>query len=221
MKQIGTGRSAEVFEHGAGEVLRRYRSPRDTEREVAAMQHARDHCFPVPAARALNDTDIVMDRVEGPTMLEDMMRRPWRMKSHAATLAALLDQLHSVPGASWLPAPFGDGDALLHLDLHPENVILTGTGPMVIDWTNAARGPGAADVAHTWLVLACSLPPEDPLERAVTVAGRRIFLALFLRHYSRAELVAQLPAVSDFRLTRPNLPAAEKEAIRTLVGNAA
>ena len=66
------GARADVFEHGAGEVLRRYREPRDTEREVAAMEHARAHGYPVPAARALNDTDIVMERVEGPTMLEDI-----------------------------------------------------------------------------------------------------------------------------------------------------
>ena len=35
---IGTGRSADVFEHGPGEVLRRYREGRDTELEVAAME---------------------------------------------------------------------------------------------------------------------------------------------------------------------------------------
>jgi RIO-like serine/threonine protein kinase len=61
-----------VFEHGAGEVLRRYRRPRDTEREVAAMEHARSHGFPVPAARALNDTEIVMERLSGQTMLGDL-----------------------------------------------------------------------------------------------------------------------------------------------------
>jgi hypothetical protein len=153
-------------------------------------------------------------------MLEDMMRRPWRMGKHAATLAALLDRLHAIPAPDWLPAPIGGGDALLHLDLHPENVILTASGPMVIDWPNAARGNGAADVAHTWLVLACSLPPEDPLKRAVTLAGRRLFLGLFLRHYSRPELVAELPAVGAFRLTRPNLPAGEAESIRTVVEDA-
>jgi hypothetical protein len=49
-----------VFEHGPHDVLRRYREPRDTAREVAAMEHARSAGYPVPAARALSDTDIVM-----------------------------------------------------------------------------------------------------------------------------------------------------------------
>jgi Ser/Thr protein kinase RdoA (MazF antagonist) len=206
-----------VFEHGPREVLRRYRAPRDTEREVAAMEHARAHGYPVPAARALNETDIVMERVEGPTMLADMMQAPWRIRRHATTLADLLDRLHTIAAPAWLPAPLGDGHALLHLDLHPENVILTGEGPVVIDWPNAARGPAAADVAHTWIVLACSLPPNDLLKRAVALIGRRLFLTLFLRHYSRPELRALLPAVADYRLATRALPTGEPDSIRRLV----
>jgi aminoglycoside phosphotransferase (APT) family kinase protein len=206
-----------VFEHGAGEVLRRYFEPHDTEREVAAMEHARAHGYPVPAARALSDSDIVMERLDGPTMLEDMMEHPWRMARHAATLASLLNRLHAIPPPEWFHAPVGDGDALLHLDLHPENVILTERGPVVIDWPNAARGPGGADVAHTWLVLACSLPPEDRLKRAVTLSGRRLFLALFLRNYSRAELRGHLAAVGGYRAGHRTLPPGELESITRLV----
>ena len=70
-------------------------------------------------------------------------------------------------------------------------MILTARGPVVIDWPNAARGPAAADVAHTWIVLACSAAARRTRsgERSRS-AGRRLFLALFLRHYSRPELVA-------------------------------
>ena len=207
-----------MFEHGAQEVLRRYREPRDTEREVAVMEHARAHGYPVPAARALNDTDIVMERAEGPTMLGDMMRNPWRMHRHAVTLATLLDRLHAITAPDWLPSPLGAGTALLHLDLHPENVILTRRGPVVIDWPNAAADPAAADVAHTWVVLACSLPPEDPVKRAVALGGRRLFLALFLRNYARADLGTHLGAVGDYRAANRTLPPGELESIRKAGG---
>jgi aminoglycoside phosphotransferase (APT) family kinase protein len=217
LRPVGTGRSADVFEHGDGQVLRRYRTPRDTEREVAAMEHARAHGYPAPAARALNETDIVMERLAGPTMLVDMMQRPWRIRRHAATLALLLDGLHAIPAPGWLPAPVGDGEALLHLDLHPQNVILTERGPVVIDWPNVARGPGAVDVAHSWIVVACSLPPNDALTRAVTLAGRRVFLALFLRHFPRAELRAHLPAAAEYRLAIRTLPDGEPESIKRLL----
>jgi hypothetical protein len=43
---------------------------------------------------------------------------------------------------------------VLHLDLHPENVMLTGRGPVVIDWRNAEAGPADLDTAFTALILA-------------------------------------------------------------------
>jgi aminoglycoside phosphotransferase (APT) family kinase protein len=213
---VGRGRSADVFAHGPGEVLRRYRSPRDTEREVAAMEHARLHGFPVPAARVLNDTEIVMERLSGPTMLDDLGRRPWLVSRYGTTLARLHDQLHAIRAPAWLDAPLGEGDALLHLDLHPDNVIMTPAGPAVIDWPNAARGPAAADVAHTWIVLASSLPADGVYRRALSRVGRSAFLYFFLRRFDRPELVERIEAVAAYRLSNRTLPAAELEAVRRL-----
>ena len=34
------------------------------------------------------------------------------------------------------------GDRVLHIDLHPENVIISPAGPVVIDWSGASAGPG-------------------------------------------------------------------------------
>ena len=47
------------------------------------------------------------------------------------------------------------GDRLVHLDLHPMNVMITPTGPIVIDWPNAARGDPLTDVAVTLVLLTC------------------------------------------------------------------
>jgi Ser/Thr protein kinase RdoA (MazF antagonist) len=206
--------TADVFEHGQGKVLRHYRTPRDTEREVAAMEHVRAHGYPVPAARAINDTDIVMDRLEGPTMLDDLGRRPWLIDRHAATLAALHRRLHAIEAPAWLSAPLGDGRSILHLDLHPDNVMLTAGGPIVIDWPNVARGPAEADVAHTWIVLACSTPTTGAYRQVLSRLGRRIFLSRFLRHFDRTVLTAQIEAAGRYRLANRNLPDGELRAIR-------
>jgi Ser/Thr protein kinase RdoA (MazF antagonist) len=214
---VGKGRSADVFEHGDGRVLRRYRDPRDTEREVAAMEHARARGYPVPAAEALNRTDIVMDRIEGPTMLADLARRPWRVPQHATTLAKLHERLHAIAAPGWLPAPLGSGDCLLHLDLHPENVILSEAGPVVIDWPNAARGPSAGDVAHTWIVIACAAAPGGAYQRMASALGRRLFLRLFLAHFDRAELLSQLGRAGAYRLANRTLPETELEAVSRLL----
>jgi aminoglycoside phosphotransferase (APT) family kinase protein len=66
------------------------------------------------------------------------------------------------------------GGGLVHLDLHPGNVVLTASGPMVIDWPNAARGDGLADVAYTWVILTTSRPEASLLHRLILATGRRL-----------------------------------------------
>ena len=214
---VGAGRSADVYAYGDNRVLRRYRQPRDTESEVAAMEHARSRGFPAPAAEAVSPTDIVMDRIEGRTMLAEMLQRPWLLPRYAAMLATLHDRLHAIDGPDWLEAPLGEGGSLLHLDLHPDNVILSPAGPVVIDWPNAARGPSRAEIAHTWIVLACSIPPTGIYRRAASVAGRRLFLSLFLRRWQRAEVASHLEAAGSYRLGNRNLPPAEIKAVSALL----
>ncbi|WP_213012987.1 phosphotransferase, partial [Paractinoplanes toevensis] len=48
----------------------------------------------------------------------------------------------------------GSGSTIVHLDLHPENVLLTRRGPVVIDWCNAGDGAGDLDTALSAIILA-------------------------------------------------------------------
>ena len=230
---VGSGRSADVYEYGPDQVLRRYRQPGDTEREVAGMEHARRHGFPVAAAKAINGTDIVMERLRGPTMLEVLERRPWLVARHAALLASLHRRLHAIEAPDWLPAPVGTGSDLVHLDLHPANVILTADGPSVIDWPNVARGPGCGDVAYTWIILATAASPGGGLRdrlvtaagrrgRLVSATGRRGFMALFLRQFDRAhrtEITRWAPVGAAARLEDRTLPEAERRKVARLAGS--
>jgi Ser/Thr protein kinase RdoA (MazF antagonist) len=93
------------------------------------------------------DDALVLERADGPTMLADLHRRPWRALGAARTLAQLHALLHEIPF---------EGERLLHLDLHPDNVLLARRGPVVIDWTNARAGDAALDVALTWVIGATS-----------------------------------------------------------------
>jgi aminoglycoside phosphotransferase (APT) family kinase protein len=213
---VGRGRSADVFEYGPDRVLRRYRAPRDTEREVAGMEHARRQGFPAPAAEALSDTDIVMERLRGPTMLEELGSRPWRAAAHAALLASLHNKLHAIEAPSWLPEPMGPGSALLHFDLHPDNVILTENGPEVIDWPNVARGPSLADVAFTCVILTTAAPLGGRLTRLSAAAGRGGFRWLFMRHFAPAEIKGWIPGAARFRLEDRSVPAAERRKVARL-----
>jgi Ser/Thr protein kinase RdoA (MazF antagonist) len=217
---VGRGRAADVYAHGDGLVLRRYRTAHDCLYEAAVMQHVHDHGYPVPAVHEVAGRDIVMERVDGPTMLADISRRPWTVARHMRTLADLHRRLGAVPAAAWMPAPLGEGDAVVHMDLHPDNVILTGRGPVVIDWSNAVRGPAAYDVAYTWVIVATSVAPT-PWQRVLLRGFRRLALGLFLRHVDREAAADQLVAAARRRLGDRNLLAPDRAMIDRFLSGAA
>jgi tRNA A-37 threonylcarbamoyl transferase component Bud32 len=66
---VGAGREADIISLGGGRVLRQYRDPRDVELEALAMEHARAHGVPVPGVFEVRENAIVMERIEGRTML--------------------------------------------------------------------------------------------------------------------------------------------------------
>ncbi|TKJ22877.1 phosphotransferase [Blastococcus sp. CCUG 61487] len=215
---LGRGRDADVYDLGPGRVLRRYRDPgASAEREAAVMVHARAHGLPVPEVFDVDGPDLVMARVEGPTMLAAVLRRPWTITRQATVLAELHRAVHAVPAPDLLDRRTGPGDALLHLDLHPENVLLTPSGPVIIDWTNAARGTAEVDVADAWLVMSAARVPGP----AVVAAAVRAAQGVFPRQFRRAaglDLAAALPTAAARRLADRNLGEQERRRIRRLAG---
>jgi aminoglycoside phosphotransferase (APT) family kinase protein len=215
---LASGRDSDIFEHGPGRVLRRARDGRSLEAEAETMRHLFRCGYPVPRVWEASGPDLVMDRIEGPTMLEVLGKQPWTFVRHAATLAALHELLHRVPVPDGMAEVAGGGNALLHLDLHPMNVILSPKGPVVIDWPNARRGPAEVDMAMTWVIVGCSVVPGSAPKRAVAGLLRRRFLDAFLAHFDRAEVEAYLPAVVDGRVRDRNVLPGEIEAMHRLVG---
>lgn len=214
---IGSGRHADVYDSGDGFVLRRYRDERDTAVQIEAMRAASDAGFPVPVVVRGGGRDLVMERVDGPTMLAQLARKPWRVNEYATLLADLHKRLHTVRAPATLEQPFGSGVQLLHLDLQPENVVLSPhKGPVVLDWEWAAAGPPAADVAHTWLQLVTSEIPGPAWRRTIGAFLRDAFLRLFLRNIHRADAEGFMPLVREYRLSVRELTVRERHAIEAL-----
>ena len=205
MKLIAAGRASEIFDLGDGRVLRRFRAGGDPEREALVMRHVHAYGYPVPHVLDVATDSLVLEWIDGPTMLADVQRRPWRLRGHARALADLHERLHAIEAPQELPEA-GSGDRVLHLDLHPENVILSRSGPIVVDWTNARRGDPALDVAMTWVIGATS-----------GGARGRVFIRLFLAHFDRAEIVRALPAAAERRLADVNVTDRERARVRRLL----
>ncbi|MBB3725244.1 phosphotransferase [Nonomuraea dietziae] len=206
---IAAGYDCEIFEAGPGRVVRRSRDGRSLEREAAVMRHARRHGFPAPEVFDADGPDILMEHVAGPSLLEETARAPGRAAEHGELLAGLLRRLSTVRSPGWLQAAAGrPGNRLLHLDLHPGNVLLTGDGPRVVDWANAARGAPGADVACTWLILATATVTQPSLEE-----GRAGLLAAFLDGVDPAAARPHLRAEARRRRAERDLTAEEQAEI--------
>jgi aminoglycoside phosphotransferase (APT) family kinase protein len=220
---LASGRDADIYEHGPGLVRRRTRSGRSMADEARTMTWAREHGYPVPAVESISadGLDLVMERIEGTTMVDLLARQPWAIARHGRSLADLHRRLHDVPAPGWLPpAPCGTpGDRLLHLDLHPLNVMVTASGPVVIDWANAHAGHPDVDVALTWALVAAGRLDGNAALRAMAKVGRGVLLRAFLAGVDADGARAQLPAVVGWKAGDANLGPDEVAVMRALAGS--
>ncbi len=205
---IASGRASEIFDLGDGRVLRRFKEGGDPEREALVMRHVGRHGYPVPRVLEVTADALVLEKVDGPTMWDVMRHRPWTRRRNADVLAQLHRRLHEIDAPAGLAGVGPPGDRLLHLDFHPLNVILSPSGPVVVDWTNARRGDPVLDVAMTWVIGATS----SGLGRT----GRTI-LRRYLTHFDDGELRRVLRTASELRLADRNVTDPEREAVRRLV----
>ena len=215
-KLIGSGRAADVYDLGDGTVLRRYRARvGDVEREAEVMRYVRSHGFPAPMVFSAAGTDLVMEKIEGRTMMAKLVDSPASVYSYGRLLARLLSALGEISAPDWLMAPgfaaHPSGDRVLHLDLHPMNVMITEKGPVVIDWTNAAGGPAGFDSAMTYVVMAT----YDTASQKEWLA-QQVLVRAFRRTRGRQLVDPFVAAACDHRLADPGTNPEERISVAAL-----
>jgi aminoglycoside phosphotransferase (APT) family kinase protein len=154
---------------------------------------------------------LVYERVLGVSMLKSLSAQPWTLFRCARLLAELHARVHTTDAPQELPAQqqrlrdkilaapvlpsevqqtalqtlatLPMGNQLCHGDFHPDNVLITDKGPMIIDWMDATRGYPLADMARSSLLLQmAALPQNTPLQWLPNVA-RVWFHRLYLKRY--------------------------------------
>ena len=129
--------------------------------EVLAASAAAGH-LPVPRLLDRLDLDgvsaVLLERVPGRPAAELAFGDPALGARAGLACGALHDALAEVacpPGVRDAPGADCSERRLLHLDLHPFNVVVDDAGEpvAVIDWANAAAGDPELDRARTWSVL--------------------------------------------------------------------
>ncbi len=170
---------------------------------------------------------IVFERVDGPSMLQVLRSNPLRIDELTSVLAKLHTEIHShqMPNLPSLRddleksiheqvdlpqesrkivlgrlAQLPDGNTICHLDFHPDNIIMSSRGPIVIDWSNVKRGDPLADVAATLLLLRSSPLPQFMTQRWLINILRNWVSSSYLKKY------LQLRPVSTEQIELWDLP---------------
>ncbi|OAB47174.1 phosphotransferase [Paenibacillus antarcticus] len=133
---------------------------------------------------------IVYERIDGPTMLWHIEPSERSLSYNAKIMANLQCEIHNVENKI-LPnlkseitnkvnnsheisndekqiiidmlKSLPDGNSLCHYDFHPDNIIISPNGPIIIDWLNLLVGSHEADITRTSMMIQShSLPPNAP-----------------------------------------------------------
>ncbi|MCY3638522.1 MAG: phosphotransferase [Chloroflexi bacterium] len=156
---------------------------------------------------------IIFERIDGITMLSEMTSKPWKVAAFASILADLHTSMHGnvlselpslkqklvnrINSASQVSAStrraalerlhnLPDGAVLCHGDFHPDNVLISPRGAVIIDWNDAARGNPLADVAALSLQLKHAAIAPYIKGKWLIRAGKLLFHYLYLRRYMHA-----------------------------------
>ncbi len=184
------------------------------------MEYVRSQGYPVPAVEEVSDdgVDMVMERIEGTTMVATMTKRPWTIPRQGSVLADLHRRLHELSAPAWLhDAPVGRGDRMLHLDLHPLNVMIGKQGPVVIDWTGACRGDPAVDVALAWVLMMAGEVPTGRLLLTIMSHARSILVKSFLRSFDLDVVKQSLGDVVAWKALDPHMSVSEQDRMWQVV----
>ncbi len=185
---IAVGRTSKVYALGServAKVLNADVAAHWAEAEAAFTSAIRFLGLRVPEVHDVVTMDgrtaIVVERISGPSMWEEMLASPSRFDELVHEFVQLQRAIHCAGVPAGLPSSSSrmrdkicrveslstadhseacdmvsalpSGAALLHGDLHPGNVLMSADGPVVIDWFDATIGHPVTDVVRTALLL--------------------------------------------------------------------
>ena len=132
-------------------------------------------------------TGIIYEKIQGTTMLSMLAKKPWQVAQHSRVMAELHHMIHQVKvdesstyHDQWFRniervpdlseevkqkliaqvKQLPNDNCLCHFDFHPDQVIYTEKGPIILDWLTAEIGHPAADVARTQILITIGKPPD-------------------------------------------------------------
>lgn len=159
------GATASVFATSRGVV--KVGAPDEIDRETLAIGAART-TVPVPSVLERLDrgssSALLMSLLPGEAAWSPARHDPRRARRRGRACGEIQRRIGAIVAPRGLPS-LDTGDRLLHLDLHPLNILIDDDDQVtgVIDWAKAAAGSPERDRART-----ASILHRDPAARAVS-----------------------------------------------------
>ncbi len=186
LKLMAQGGQAMIYHYGEGKVLRVLRKPEDAQmlgNEIKVMKALKDR-LDVPEIYESLIIDgkpaVVVEKIDGMSMMDFIKKNPHKLKQQAALLAKLHANMPGIIDIEGLAAGkersryliglsqlngdtksflfkivdgLPEGTALCHGDFHQGNILKSGEKNFLIDWFGAYKGDLVSDAAHTYLLL--------------------------------------------------------------------
>ncbi|MCR8635179.1 phosphotransferase family protein [Paenibacillus radicis (ex Xue et al. 2023)] len=80
---------------------------------------------------------------------------------------------------------------ICHYDFHPDNIIMSPRGPIIVDWFNTLVGNPNADIMRTLLMLRSHALPDDPPDWLLDRNCRLFFHDVYLTEYLRLQEISK------------------------------
>lgn len=170
---------------------------------------------------------ILYDHIDGRSMLKDLMSNPSKLDNYATLFARLHAKIHSlqvkelpsqhqrlakkISLAKSLPKNLKqeilkflqglpDNYMLCHGDFHPENILMSNQGPIVIDWNDAVKGRPEADIARTLILIGYSQPANLNVNAKQLSSIRTQFVRTYLKEYMQLQPTVTIEEIELWRI---------------------
>lgn len=158
-----------------------------------------------------NRSGLIYERINGITMMKVIASKPWRVKKEAQRLAELHKSIQqkvdfelpncktrlkdNISKTELLQDDvktrlyeyideLEEDNILCHGDFHPDNVLITKNGEIIIDWMTATQGNPLADIARTSVMFKFGVVPVKMyIEKQIINFIRNKFYLEYIKHY--------------------------------------
>jgi uncharacterized protein (TIGR02172 family) len=192
--------------------------------------------IPAPAVGEIIEIDgrigLELERLYGISMLDALVAAPWKLSGYANQLAMLQAEMHTqmvtglprmherlqtkinraaIPddvrqAALTALEELPEDDKLCHGDFHPGNILMTGRGPVIIDWIDASSGNPIMDIARSALLFGGGQLPKNLPHAWLLNLIRHLFFRTYQQRYfqlhpvGKQQLQRWIPVAAAARL---------------------